>query len=116
MFLALSKSENLPKNFEEDYAGTVMACFQNIVKPNMKNKFQEECHNYFVMDQKPESKRKPGLLKPEFLTTNGSYIGVAPKSYIVTNETVDGTDIKKATKGSFKKNIVYIPSSIFCFC
>ena len=97
--MALSKSENVPENFEEDYAGTMMACFQNIVKPNMKNKFQTECHKYFVMDQKPESKRKPGLLKPEFLTTNGSYIGVAPKSYIVTNNTVDGEDIKKATKG-----------------
>ena len=38
-------------------------------------------------------------MKPEFLTTNGTYIGVAPKSYICSNHSVDGDNFKKATKG-----------------
>ena len=43
-----------------------------------------------------------GLLKPEFLGTNGVYIGLAPKSYILTQYDENGqAEIKKGAKGKF---------------
>ena len=43
-----------------------------------------------------------GLLKPEFISTNGVYIGLAPKSYIVTQEDNGKQDVKKGAKGNFQ--------------
>ena len=42
-----------------------------------------------------------GLLKPEFVSTNGAYVGLAPKSYMVINETSKGLETKKGAKGDY---------------
>ena len=42
-----------------------------------------------------------GLLKPEFISVNGVYVGLAPKSYVVTNTTEDGIQLKKGAKGDY---------------
>ena len=43
-----------------------------------------------------------GLLKPEFLCTNGCYLALAPKSYIMTQYDANGDVVtKKGAKGDF---------------
>ena len=41
-----------------------------------------------------------GLLKPEFVSTNGMYCSLAPKSYVVTENLADRVDMKKGAKGN----------------
>ena len=40
-------------------------------------------------------------MKPEFITTNGVYVGLSPKSYVVTNQKEDKTEMKKGAKGKW---------------
>ena len=43
-------------------------------------------------------------MKPEFITVNGTYIGLAPKSYIITNDD-DTENVKRANKGIYFEHI-----------
>lgn len=69
------------------------------MKPDKQGEFVEKAGDWFVMEQSIQMKRKPGLLKPEFVSTNGCYVGLSPKSYIVTNNINNQTEIKKGSKG-----------------
>ena len=50
----------MPSDYEKDYMGTVRACFKNIIKPEMLERFQDEGPNFFVLDQSVDSMRRPG--------------------------------------------------------
>ena len=62
IFLGLTKTGTMPENFESDFHGTWSAAFENIVKPEKRASWTEESKKFFVLDQKRESKRKPGNL------------------------------------------------------
>lgn len=104
----------MPEDFEKDFYQTWSAAFKNIVKPEKLASWNELSPKYFVLDQNPESKRKPGLfffnfsdknanflglLKPEFISTNGNFYALAPKSYILTEHGEEGVLTKKGAKG-----------------
>ena len=61
IFLALTKTLDMPENFEGNYFGTWRAAFSRIVKNNMKLSWEENSKKWFVLDQTVESKRKPGI-------------------------------------------------------
>lgn len=50
----------MPLDYEKDYMGTVRACFKNIIKPEMLERFEVEAFEFFVLDQSTESMRQPG--------------------------------------------------------
>ena len=100
MFLGLTKTSEMPEDFESDFKGTWSAAFSNIVKPEKQDSWNKESAKYFVLDQSVESKRKPGLLKPEFVSTNGTFYALAPKSYYLTENVNDQVKVKKGAKGN----------------
>ena len=67
VFLGLTKTHNMPENFENDYFGTWRAAFSRIVKNNMKLSWEQNSKKWFVLDQTVQSKRKPGILNSCFL-------------------------------------------------
>ena len=58
--MALTNTMEMPVDYEKDYMGTVRACFKNIIKPEMYERFLLEGPEFFVLDQSSESMRKPG--------------------------------------------------------
>lgn len=102
VFLGLTKTGNVPEDPSKNYKGLCDAAFDAIVKPEKKHEFARQRSNWFVLDQSVESKRRPGLLKPEFVSTSGVYIGLAPKSYIVTQD----DDVKRGAKGNMIKFVI----------
>ena len=67
----MTNTLEMPANYENDYMGTVRACFKNIIKPEMYERFLVEGPEYFVLDQTVKSMRKPGkfhqILTPSIL-------------------------------------------------
>ena len=53
-----------------------------------------------------------GLLKPEFVSTNGSFIGLGPKSYFLTQNDNGEVKVKKGAKGKKIQfsNLSYVKS------
>ena len=60
VFLGLTRTSEFPEDFEKDFHGTWKAAFNAIVKPDMLESWYAKSLNWFVLDQKKESKRKPG--------------------------------------------------------
>ena len=56
----MSKTEEMPVDFEANYGKTWEAAFRNIVKPDMEESWNTGSLKWFVLDQTDESKRKPG--------------------------------------------------------
>ena len=100
--MGLTNCDHLPEDPDNHLKELCWAAFKNIVKPGLWNQFQQEAGSWFVLEQTVEKKREPGLLKPEFVTSNGAYVGLCPKSYMVTNYNDGKSDIKKGTKGDLK--------------
>ena len=60
IFISVTNSGSMPEDFEKDFYQTWSAAFTNIVKPEKLASWNELSPKYFVLDQNPESKRKPG--------------------------------------------------------
>ena len=58
--MGLTKSGEMPADFEADFRETWKAAFSNIIKPEKKQSWENESPKWFVLDQSVESKRKPG--------------------------------------------------------
>ena len=95
----MTKCDKLPEDPDNNLEGLCWAAFKNIVKPGMFEDFKSEAPSWFVLEQTVEKKREPGLLKPEFVTSNGAYIGLCAKSYMVTNFKDGQIEVKKGAKG-----------------
>ena len=73
------------------------AIFEPMVKPEMLSSFFENWEKWFVLSDKVEDLRKPGLLKPEFEFSSGRFIALGCKSY--TGFNADTGETKRGTKG-----------------
>ena len=61
--------------------------------------------DWFVLTQQVEHKRQPGLLKPEFISTNGVFVGLCPKSYIISQYDEEGNAIVKNGAKGVQKSV-----------
>ena len=89
------------------------AVFDPIVKPEMKQSWEENWMKWFVTTDTVEDERFPGKLKRkftfhlillksnqylgEFQFTNGTFVALGPKSYFSLDE--DSQDVKMGSKG-----------------
>ena len=100
VFIAVSKSDKFPSDFEKDFYQTWRSSFHNIVKPSKMRSWIAKSPDWFVLTQQVEHKRQPGLLKPEFISTNGVFVGLCPKSYCMSQYDKEGNALlKKGAKG-----------------
>ena len=73
--------------------------FLPIVKEDRLEEFQRVWGDWLVLSNTIEEKKRPGKLKPEWSSTNGQMISLAPKSYFALCRTKRG---KAATKDGRK--------------
>ena len=74
--------------------------FTEIAKPETAEYYWQNIYPKWFYDKNkdpPEKMRKPGVFKPEFTVTNGSYVGLSSKCYSVLDRSQGHQ--KKATKG-----------------
>lgn len=105
VFIAVSKSDKFPSDFEKDFYQTWRACFNKIVKPSKMQSWIAKSPDWFVLTQQVEHKRQPGLLKPEFISTNGVFVGLCPKSYIISQYDEEGNAIVKNGAKGVQKSV-----------
>ena len=86
------------------------AVFDPIVKPEMRQSWEENWMKWFVTTDAVEDERFPGKLKRKFIFiakynqslgefqfTNGNFVALGPKSYFSLDE--DSQDVKMGSKG-----------------
>ena len=74
--------------------------FLPIVKKDRLDEFKRVWGNWLVLSNTIEEKKKPGKLKPEWSSTNGQMICLAPKSYFAACRTKTGkAAVKDGRKG-----------------
>jgi len=75
-----------------------------LVVENKKGEWLKVKPDWFVVDDSLEQKRRPGLIKSEFRSLHGSFVGVCPKAYIVQEENSkrERTEKKYSSKGVSK--------------
>ena len=66
---------------ENDRLSQMSGIFLPLVKTGKMEEFKEEWKNWLCLSNEIEHEKTPGLLKVEFLTTNGEMISLCPKSY-----------------------------------
>ena len=74
--------------------------FKEIPKPETAEYYWEHVYPKWFYDSEKDCRdkvRQPGIFKPEFEVTNGSYVGLSSKCYSVFDR--DRDNQKKATKG-----------------
>ena len=69
----------------------------DVVKDEMRESWPNIKKRWFA-DHTPESQKTPGLLKEEFQSNDGFFIGLSSKCYIATS----GEHIKRSQKGTPK--------------
>ena len=79
---------------------------EDLIKPELREQFEREKHNWFVTPLAPQGKRTLGLFKVEF--KGDKMIGLCSKSYCTENFATDTTpgqvkvSMKGVNKGQFK--------------
>lgn len=68
-----------------------------MVKPEMQVQWPEVKEKWFA-DETPEKQKTPGYMKEEFSSTDGCFVGLSSKCYILTA----GEQIKRSQKGTPK--------------
>ena len=63
--------------------------FEESIKPDLREEFENDKHNWFVIPITPQGKHTPGLFKVEF--KGDKMIGLCSKSYCMENFTTDST-------------------------
>ena len=80
--------------------------FKRIIKPDLREEFERDKHNWFVTPLTPQGKRTPGLFKVEF--KGDKIISLCSKSYCTDKFSTDSTpgqvkfSMKGVNKGQFK--------------
>ena len=89
-----------------NYLGITAENVEDLIKPELKEQFEREKHNWFVTPLAPQEKRTSGLFKVEF--KGDKMIGLCSKSYCTENFATDTTQsqvqfsMKGVTKGHLK--------------
>ena len=91
----------LVKNLKSysNYLGITAENVDDLIKPELREQFEQEKHNWFVTPLAAQGKRTPGLFKVEF--KGDKMIGLCSKSYCTENVATDTTlgQVKFSMKG-----------------
>ena len=80
--------------------------FEQLIKPDLREEFENDKHNWFVTPLAPQGKRTPGLFKVEF--EGDKMIGLCSKSYCTESFATENSpgqvkfSMKGVNKGQFK--------------
>ena len=75
--------------------------FESLIKPDLREEFEKDKHNWFVTPLAPQGKRTPGLFKVEF--EGDKIISLCSKSYCTENSPGQVKfSMKGVNKGQFK--------------
>ena len=84
---------------DSNYLGITAESVEDLIKPELKEQFEQEKHNWFVAKLAPQGKRTPGLFKVEF--KGDKMIRLCSKSYCTESFATDTTpgQVKFSMKG-----------------
>ena len=91
---------------DRNYLGITAENVEDLIKPELKEQFEREKHNWFVTPLAPQGKRTPGLFKVEF--KGNKMIGLCSKSYCTELFATENSpaqvkfSMKGVNKGQFK--------------
>ena len=74
---------------DSNYLGIAAESMEDLIKPKLKEQFEQEKHNWFVTPLAPQGKRTPGLFEVEF--EGDKMIGHCSKSYCMESFATDST-------------------------
>ena len=95
IFLLLNIIYNLSSDTDSILVALSAEELDDVVKPHMRSAWPQVKKRWFA-DESPEQQKTPGLLKEEFRSTDGHYIGLSSKCYILTA----GEKVKRSQKGT----------------
>ena len=92
---------------------------EDFIKPELKEQFEREKHNWFVTPLTPQRKRTPGLFKVEF--KGDKMIGLCSKSYCAErfDKGEDHGEVRLSMKGVNKeqiKNLIILYEHVLTSC
>ena len=94
--MCLSLTNSLSFEKDEPRRSKMEKMFFPIVKNGKLDEFKEKWSEWFVLSNKLEDEKTPGLLKEEFETQNGEIVALCPKNYQIC--CYDKGEIKKFLK------------------
>ena len=104
-YLPREDFQMLEMDTDSNYLGITAENVEDLIKPELKEQFERDQHNWFVTTLVPEGKHTPGLFKVEF--EGDKMIGLCSKSYcteLFATENSPGQvkfSMKGANKGQF---------------
>ena len=107
-YLSREDFQIMEMDTDSSYLGITAENVEDLIKPKLKEPFERETHNWFVIPLAPQGKRTSGLFKVEF--KGDKMIGLFSKSYCTENFATDiipgqvKFSIKGANKGQFKQS------------
>ena len=110
-YLSREDFQILEMDTDSNYLGITAENVEDLIKPELKEQFEREKHNWFVTPLAPQGKRTPGLFKVEF--KGDKVIGLCSKSYCTESFATDTTpgqvkvSMKGVNKGQFKNPMSY---------
>ena len=105
-YLSREDFQILEMDTDSNYLGITTENVEDLIKPELKEQFEREKHNWFVTPLAPQGKHTPGLFKVEF--KGDKVIGLCSKSYCTESFATDTTpgqvkfSMKGVSKGQFK--------------
>ena len=105
-YLSREDFQILEMDTDSNYLGITAENVEDLIKPELKEQFVREKHNWFVTPLAPQGKRTPGLFKVEL--KGDKMIGLCSKSYCTESFATDSTpgqvkfSMKGINKGQFK--------------
>ena len=90
---------------DSNFLGITEENVEDLIKPELKEHFEREKHNWFVTPLAPQGKRTPGLFKVGF--KGDKMIGLCSKSYCTENLATDTApgQVKFSMKGVNKGHL-----------
>ena len=88
-YLPCEDFQTIEMDTANNYLGITAENVDDLIKPELKEQFEWEQHNWFVTPLVPQGKRTPGLFKLEF--KGNKIIGIFSKSYCMENFATDTT-------------------------
>ena len=108
-YLSHEDFQILEMDTDSNYLGVTAENVEDLIKPELKQQFEREQHNWFVIPLVPQGKRTHGHFKVEF--KGYKMIGLCSKSYCMENFATDSIpgqvklNMKGVNKGQFKNPV-----------
>ena len=98
-YLSREDFQILEMDTDSNYLGITEENVEDLIKPELKQQFEREKHNWFVTPLAPQAKCTPGLFKVEF--EGDKMIGLCSKSYCTENFATENSpdQVKFSMKG-----------------